>query len=85
MITIDDRIIPLNPVLLKGCQIVGVFWGSFAMREPERNRAHCERLLAWIGDIQAKGIKTVSMLGCLKQLRPAESSESISGAVTLAV
>ena len=23
-----------------------------------------ERLLAWIGDIQAKGIKTVSMLGC---------------------
>lgn len=32
--------IPLNLVLLKGCQIVGVFWGSFAAREPARNRAH---------------------------------------------
>jgi len=33
--------IPLNLTLLKGCQIVGVFWGSFAMREPARNRSHC--------------------------------------------
>jgi NADPH:quinone reductase len=32
--------IPLNLVLLKGCQIVGVFWGSFAAREPARNREH---------------------------------------------
>lgn len=30
--------IPLNLTLLKGCQIVGVFWGQFAMREPEKNR-----------------------------------------------
>src|SRR5215475_3515563 len=27
--------IPLNLALLKGCAIVGVFWGSFAAREPE--------------------------------------------------
>lgn len=27
--------IPLNLVLLKECRIVGVFWGSFARREPE--------------------------------------------------
>ena len=26
--------IPLNLALLKGCSIVGVFWGEFAMREP---------------------------------------------------
>jgi NADPH2:quinone reductase len=32
--------IPLNLALLKGCQIVGVFWGQFAMRDPERNRKH---------------------------------------------
>ena len=37
--------IPLNLALLKGCQIVGVFWGQFAMREPERNRAHAARVL----------------------------------------
>ena len=42
--------IPLNLVLLKGCAIVGVFWGSFAMRDPAKNRAHCEQLFAWIAD-----------------------------------
>ncbi len=29
--------IPLNLALLKGCSIVGVFWGSFATREPGKN------------------------------------------------
>ncbi len=42
--------IPLNLVLLKGCQIVGVFWGSFAMREPAKNRAHATQLFAWIAE-----------------------------------
>ncbi|HEU0033039.1 MAG TPA: NADPH:quinone oxidoreductase family protein [Kofleriaceae bacterium] len=42
--------IPLNLVLLKGCQIVGVFWGSFAMREPARNREHAARIFSWIAD-----------------------------------
>jgi NADPH2:quinone reductase len=42
--------IPLNLVLLKGCQIVGVFWGSFVMREPARNRAHAEQIFAWISE-----------------------------------
>jgi NADPH2:quinone reductase len=36
--------IPLNLVLLKGCQIVGVFWGSFAAREPQKNRAHAAEI-----------------------------------------
>jgi NADPH2:quinone reductase len=40
--------IPLNLVLLKGCSIVGVFWGAFAMRDPAGNRAHAEQLFAWI-------------------------------------
>jgi NADPH2:quinone reductase len=30
--------IPLNLALLKGCQIVGVFWGSFAERDPAENQ-----------------------------------------------
>jgi len=42
--------IPLNLVLLKGCQIVGVFWGQFAMREAPTNRAHCEKLFAWVAE-----------------------------------
>ncbi len=40
--------IPLNLVLLKGCDVVGVFWGSFAAREPAKNRGHAERLLGWV-------------------------------------
>ena len=42
--------IPLNLVLLKGCQIVGVFWGQFAMRDPKKNHAHSEQLFAWISE-----------------------------------
>lgn len=29
--------LPLNLVLLKGASLVGVFWGDFAKREPEKN------------------------------------------------
>jgi len=39
--------IPLNLVLLKGCAIVGVFWGAFTARESARNRANIDELLAW--------------------------------------
>jgi NADPH2:quinone reductase len=39
--------IPLNLVLLKGCAIVGVFWGAFTAREPARNRANIDELLTW--------------------------------------
>ena len=42
--------IPLNLVLLKGCQIVGVFWGSFAMRDPARNRAHAVQIFQWVAE-----------------------------------
>jgi NADPH:quinone reductase len=46
--------IPLNLVLLKGCQIVGVFWGSFAMRDPAKNRAHCAQLFQWVAEGKLK-------------------------------
>ena len=46
--------IPLNLVLLKGCQIVGVFWGSFAMREPQKNRANAERIFGWVAEGRLK-------------------------------
>jgi len=42
--------IPLNLVLLKGCQIVGVFWGSFAMRDPARNRDHANQIFQWVAE-----------------------------------
>jgi NADPH2:quinone reductase len=39
--------IPLNLPLLKGCQVVGVFWGAFTGREPARNRANLEEIVQW--------------------------------------
>lgn len=42
--------IPFNLVLLKGCAVLGVFWGAFAAREMDRNREHIEQLVTWIQD-----------------------------------
>jgi NADPH2:quinone reductase len=39
--------IPLNLPLLKGCSIVGVYWGSFATRDPRHNQENLRQLLAW--------------------------------------
>jgi NADPH2:quinone reductase len=38
--------VPLNLTLLKGCSIVGVFWGSFTKNEPEKNRENNWELMA---------------------------------------
>jgi len=38
--------VPLNLALLKGCSIVGVFWGAFTRNEPENNRRNNEELMA---------------------------------------
>jgi NADPH2:quinone reductase len=40
--------IPLNLVLLKSCAIVGVFWGTFATREPELNRTYLHELFTLV-------------------------------------
>src|SRR5213593_1266146 len=39
--------IPLNLALLKGCSIVGVFWGDFSRREPDHFAASIRQLAAW--------------------------------------
>jgi NADPH:quinone reductase len=37
--------VPINLILLKGCQVVGVFYGSFAAREPELNEQNFRDIL----------------------------------------
>ena len=39
--------IPLNLALLKGCSIVGVFWGDFTRREPDRFADRVRQLGRW--------------------------------------
>ncbi len=38
----------LNLVLLKGCSIVGVFYGGFAQAEPARYQAFMDELVGWL-------------------------------------
>ena len=46
--------IPLNLTLLKGCSIVGVFWGSFTEHEPRHNQENLQELLTWLTEGKLK-------------------------------
>lgn len=40
--------IPLNLTLLKSCDIMGVFWGAFTVRNPKRNQEHLAEIARWV-------------------------------------
>jgi NADPH2:quinone reductase len=42
--------IPLNLALLKGCDIVGVFWGAFIERDPKGHQANMADLVRWASE-----------------------------------
>ncbi|GAA0722876.1 NADPH:quinone oxidoreductase family protein [Aquimarina litoralis] len=46
--------IPLNLPLLKGCSVVGVFWGSFAMKNPKMNMDNTMQLMKWLEERKLK-------------------------------
>lgn len=46
--------IPLNLVLLKGCSLLGVFWGSFIKRDPEGYQENNRQILNWVLDGKLK-------------------------------
>ena len=46
--------IPLNLTLLKGCSIVGVFWGDWARREPQHFAEAMQRLAGWYAEGKLK-------------------------------
>lgn len=41
---------PLNLVLLKGCDIVGVHWGLFVEREPDAQARNMDEIMHWCAD-----------------------------------
>ncbi|WP_296702104.1 NADPH:quinone oxidoreductase family protein [Algoriphagus sp.] len=47
--------IPMNLPLLKGCEIVGVFWGRFSNMEPEQNFTNILQLQSWLLEGKIKG------------------------------
>jgi NADPH2:quinone reductase len=46
--------LPLNLPLLKGCAVVGVFWGGFTRNEPERNKENLAELAKWAAEGKLK-------------------------------
>jgi NADPH2:quinone reductase len=52
--------IPLNLALLKGCAIVGVFWGRFSAEEPQENLKNIEELWALFADGKLSPVVTDS-------------------------
>ena len=40
--------LPLNLLLLKGCEAVGVFWGESVKRDPAGHRANMVQVLDWV-------------------------------------
>ena len=42
--------LPANLVLLKGCQVMGVFWGSFVERDPARHAANLAAMAGWLAE-----------------------------------
>ena len=50
--------IPLNLTLLKGCSIVGVFWGRFTMEETEVHLANIDTLWHWFEEGKIKPVIT---------------------------
>ena len=42
--------LPLNLVLLKSCDVRGVYWGAWLARNPEGHRANMALLLAWCAE-----------------------------------
>ncbi len=50
--------IPLNLTLLKGCSIMGVFWGRFTSEEPQENLRNIEELWAMFESGELKPVIT---------------------------
>jgi NADPH:quinone reductase len=48
--------LPLNLALLKGASVVGVFWGEFARREPQRNARALAELAGWYAEGRIKPV-----------------------------
>lgn len=46
--------IPLNLALLKGCEIVGVFWGRFTVEQPSDNMGNSLQIIQWYSEGKIK-------------------------------
>ncbi len=71
--------IPLNLTLLKSCQIVGVFWGAFTMREPAKNAEYVAEIFRFYeqGKIRPRVTATFPLEDAAKALQLLESRKAM--------
>jgi NADPH2:quinone reductase len=71
--------IPLNLALLKGCDIRGIFWGSFIARNPDQHQANMDQLARWFEDGTVKPLisKRYSLEDAPKALRDMMNRKAI--------
>ncbi|WP_026955853.1 NADPH:quinone oxidoreductase family protein [Algoriphagus vanfongensis] len=76
---------PMNLPLLKGCSIVGVFWGNFSRKEADKNRENLNQLMNWIseGKIQKPVVSKYSLKEAPKALRAMMDRKLVGKAVVV--
>ncbi len=66
--------LPLNLVLLKGCQVVGVFWGGWIERDKAGHQANMDAIVRWA----AEGKLSAHVHASYPLERTAEAIKSLS-------
>jgi NADPH2:quinone reductase len=71
--------LPANLALIKGCSIVGVFWGAFVEREPAVFAENMRQLYAWIvaGELRPYVSETYPLARALDALKRVERREAV--------
>ena len=78
--------IPLNLVLLKGCAIVGVFWGDWTRREPALFNDSVRNLCAWYAEGKLKPhISETLPLERVSEALQKMASRQVTGKIVLRV
>jgi NADPH2:quinone reductase len=76
--------IPLNLALLKGCDIVGVFWGAFIERDPRGHQANMAQLVQWAAEGKLSAhVHAVYPLAQTAEALKAIASRTVMGKVIL--
>ncbi|MEC9367851.1 MAG: NADPH:quinone oxidoreductase family protein, partial [Pseudomonadota bacterium] len=76
---------PLNLALLKGASLVGVFWGEFAKRNPEKNGANIAQVVEWVAEGKLRPhIHQVYPLSQTRQALEAIDKRQAAGKVVIA-
>jgi len=76
--------LPLNLVLLKSCDVRGVFWGSWSEREPAAHRANTADLVRWCAEGKLSAhVQAVYPLADAAKALNAIASRKVMGKVVL--